>query len=93
MTEPFDFMGLKLSRAFYDSVPRYDVYAHIGKFDKPVLRLHGDADDLVDVSYSQKASKSFPDCRLEIYENEGHGFSPDARKKMCVRVTEFLGNI
>ena len=93
MTEPFDFMGLKLSRAFYDGVPRYDIYAHISRFDKPVLLIHGDADDLVDVTYAKKAGSSFPNCRLEICENEGHGFSPDARKKMCVRVTEFLGNI
>lgn len=92
MTEAFDFMGLKLSRTFYDSVPRYDVYAHIGKFDKPVLLIHGDADDLVDVTYAQKASASFPYCRLELYENEGHGFSPDARKKMCGRVVEFFLN-
>lgn len=92
MTEPFDFMGMKLSKAFYDGVPRYDIYAHIGRFDKPVLLIHGDSDDLVDVSYAQKASTSFPDCQLEIYENEGHGFSPNARKKMCSRVVEFLLN-
>ncbi|MCI7350815.1 MAG: alpha/beta hydrolase [Ruminococcus sp.] len=93
MTEPFDFMGLKLSKTFYDGVPRYDVYAHIGKFDKPVLLIHGDSDDLVDVSYAQKASTSFPDCRLEIYENEGHGFSPDARKKMCGQVADFFSKM
>lgn len=93
MTEPFDFMGLKLSKTFYDSVPRYDVYAHISKFDKPVLLIHGDSDDLVDVSYAQKASTSFPDCRLEIYENEGHGFSPDARKKMCGQVADFFSKM
>lgn len=92
MTEPFDFMGMKLSKAFYDGVPRYDIYAHIGRFDKPVLLIHGDSDDLVDVSYAQKASTSFPDCQLEIYENEGHGFSPNARKKMCSRVVEFFLN-
>lgn len=93
MTEPFDFMGMKLSKAFYDGVPRYDIYAHIGKYDKPVLLIHGDSDDLVDVTYAQKASTSFPDCQLEIYENEGHGFSPNARKKMCSRVVEFFKGV
>lgn len=93
MTEPFDFMGMKLSRTFYEGVPRYDVYSHISKFDKPVLLIHGDADGLVDLSYAKKASSSFPDCQLSVYENEGHGFSPDARKKMCSQVAEFFSKM
>ncbi len=93
MNEPFDFMGMKLSRTFYEGVPRYDVYAHISRFDKPVLIIHGDADGLVDLSYAEKASSSFPDCQLSVYENEGHGFSPNARKKMCSQVTEFFKSI
>lgn len=93
MTEPFDFMGLKLSKAFYDSVPRYDIYAHISRFDKPVLLIHGDADDLVNTCYARKAAASFPDCRLEIYENERHGFSPDARRQMCGQVVEFFKGV
>ncbi|MGN0696261.1 MAG: alpha/beta hydrolase family protein [Oscillospiraceae bacterium] len=93
MTGPVDFMGMKLSRKFRDGVPGYDVYEAVSVFDKPVLLLHGDADSLVDISYSQKLSKVLPDCRFEIYENEGHGFSPEARKSICERVPEFIRSI
>ncbi|MBP1561220.1 MAG: alpha/beta hydrolase [Oscillospiraceae bacterium] len=93
MTEPFDFMGMTISRTFREGLPEYDVFAHIAAFEKPVLIIHGDADALVDVSYAQKAKDAFPDCMLEIYPDEGHGFSPDARRSMCGKAVEFFKNL
>ncbi|MGN0692412.1 MAG: alpha/beta hydrolase family protein [Oscillospiraceae bacterium] len=93
ITEPVDFMGMKLSRKFREGVPEYDVFEAVSVFDKPVLLLHGDSDSLVDISYSQKLSDALPDCSFEIYENEGHGFSPEARKRICERVPEFIRSI
>lgn len=79
MTEPFDFMGLKLSKAFYDGVPRYDVYEHISSFTNPVLIYHGDKDPVVNVSYAEKIRDSFPDASLTIVEGAGHGFGGNDR--------------
>lgn len=93
MTEPVDFMGMKLSRTFREGVPEYDVFKAVSAFDKPVLLLHGDSDSLVDISYSQKLSAAFPDCKFEIFKNEGHGFSPEARKSICERVPDFIRSI
>ena len=93
LREPVDFMGMKLSDKFYCGVPRYDVYEHIGSFDKPVLIFHGTADKLVDISYSERVCEAFPSCGLEVYENEGHGLSPAAREKMCGRAVKFFMEI
>lgn len=90
LAEPFDFMGMTVSDKFYYGVPRYDVYEHIGRFDKPVKLFHGTADKLVDISYSERVCRAFPSCSLEVYENEGHGFSHDAREKMCRSATKFF---
>ncbi|MGN1417481.1 MAG: alpha/beta hydrolase family protein [Oscillospiraceae bacterium] len=93
MTEPVDFMGMKLSAEFRRGVPEYDVFKAVSAFDKPVLLLHGDSDSLVDISYSERLSEAFPDCCFEVYENEGHGFSPEARKRICERVPDFFAAI
>lgn len=79
MTEPFDFMGLKLSKAFYDGVPRYDVYEHISAFTNPVIIYHGDKDPVVNVSYAEKIREHFPDASLTIVEGAGHGFGGNDR--------------
>ena len=76
----FDFMGMTLSRTFYESVPKFDIYEHISAFDNPVLVMHGDSDGLVDISYAEKVKNELADCRLTVYHGEGHGFSPKARR-------------
>lgn len=93
MTEPVDFMGMKLSRTFREGLPEYDVFKASGAFTKPVLLLHGDSDRLVDISYSEKLCSGLSDCRFEIFENEGHGFSPEARRKMRGMVTDFFAEL
>lgn len=93
MTEPFDFMGMKLSRKFCDELPDYDVFEEIKKFHKPVSIHHGDADGLVDMAYAERISRAFPDCRLHIYANEGHGFSAAARKILRERISGFFEDL
>lgn len=80
MNEPFSFMGdMKLSKKFYDGVPRYDVYKHIAAFTNPVLIYHGDMDPVVDVSYSERINKAFPDSALTVFKGAGHGFDEKDR--------------
>ncbi len=75
MKEPFDFMGtMKLSKTFYDGVPRYDVYEHIKAFDNPVIIYQGDKDPVVNLSYANKIDEAFPDSELIVVEGAGHGF-------------------
>ena len=75
MTEPFSFMGgMTLSKTFYDGVPRYDVYEHIKVFTNPVIIYQGDKDQVVSVSYAERADEAFPDSELIIVEGAGHGF-------------------
>ena len=74
MKEPFDFMGCKLSKKFYDEIPDYDIYEHISKFTNPVKIYHGDKDPVVSISYAEKINETFPDSSLTVVEGAGHGF-------------------
>ncbi len=86
--QPTDFMGMTLSKAFYDGVPRYDVYERMGDFKNKVLLFHGDSDGLVDISYSYRLEKSFPNCELTVIKGEGHGFSEKTREKSAEKIVK-----
>ncbi len=77
-----EFMGMYLSQKFCDGIPDRDVYELIGKYNGRVRIYHGSADRLVDISYSEKAKKAFPHASLDIFPDEGHGFSRKAREKL-----------
>lgn len=90
MPETMELMGMTVSRKFAEELPDYDIYEHIAKFSKPVLLLHGDADGLVNLSYSQRAQQAYPNAQLAVYSGEGHGFSPRVRAIALARIHHFL---
>jgi dienelactone hydrolase len=71
VTEAFH---LPISRKYYADVWDLDVFALIQSFDKPILILHGDKDEMVNVRYGKKAAEVYPDAVLEILPGEIHGF-------------------
>lgn len=81
MAEPFTFMGdMLLSKKYYDDVPRYDVYDRVSWYNKPVMIYHGDSDEVVDISYSERLINAFPNAKLKVIKGAGHGFSGDYRE-------------
>lgn len=91
--ETFDFWGLELSRKFIEDVHPIDVYGKIGDFKGGVLILHGDQDDIVPYSCSEKAAEIYENAELVRMEGEGHGFSPEGSRKAMKIVLDFLERI
>lgn len=60
---------------------QFDPFEHIGNYQKPVFIVHGTADRLVPITYSEKAITVFPDARLEKIEGAGHGFRGEPLEK------------
>lgn len=89
--ERLDVMGMTLSRKFYEELPRYELFERLSHFEKPVHIFHGDADGLVNISYAERAAKSFPKAKLDVFEGEGHGFGGGARRKMLGMILDDLG--
>lgn len=90
MPETVEFMGMTISRSFAENIPFGDIKEQIGRFDKPALILHGDADGLVDISYSERAAECLPNARLIRFAGEGHGFSPAAREQAFSHLLRFV---
>jgi len=79
-----------LGRVYYEPLLGWNVYEHLNGYDRNVLILHGDADQVIDVSCAYQANKIYKNSELHILPGQPHGF--DGKGKMqAVRMTyDFL---
>lgn len=61
----------------------------IRRFDKPVLIVHGDADESVPVQYAYDAAKQYQNCTLKIIPGDTHCYDRHL-DQVCEAVREFL---
>ena len=85
-----EFWNMELGKIYFQDVRDLDPYEEIGRFEKKVLILHGDADDVVPVEYSKRAEACYPQAKLEILPGEGHGFCPAESRKAAKKILEFI---
>ena len=52
--------------------------------------MHGSDDEVVPISYSERAAKIFPHAELITYTNEGHGFRKDAMRDVMHRLLTLI---
>ena len=90
--ETIDFWGVKLGRNFVFTLRELDIYANMANFQKPVLILHGTNDNIVPISYSQRAAETYPNAELVTYKGEGHGFTPATMRDAEERLLEFIND-
>lgn len=90
--EKFYALFVKLSRKYADDVKNLDPYKEICVFEKPVFIVHGIEDKLVDIDYSRRAHKEYPDCKLvEIHGD--HGFILKGFKESEKATLNYIKNI
>ena len=89
--DEFDFWGTNLGKCYVEALRGFDTYSHIGKYAKKVFMMHGDKDPIVNISYSERLVKMYPDAVLEVFPGEGHGFSEEGSlraREMCVEFVQ-----
>lgn len=85
-----DFWGLKLGGIFFKAMHDYYPFESLGAFDKNVLIIQGDKDDIVPLSYAKRVEKLYKNTELVVLPGEGHGFTAGGGKKARERVLEFM---
>lgn len=75
LPDRFPIMNMDVSGVFLRSYYDYDFYEHIPAFPRDVLLFHGDADNAVPLSYSQRAASLFPSCGLRVIPGGCHVFT------------------
>jgi len=71
-----DFWGLKLGENFFKSMHEFYTFDNIGSFNKDILIIHGDRDNIAPLSYARKAEKLYENATLIVMKGEAHGFTP-----------------
>ena len=73
----------------------FDLYPYelIGKYEGPVLILHGDKDEMVPLSYSEDAVKTYKNASLIVLEGQYHGFNSTGVTLAIEYLGEFLSGL
>ncbi len=88
--EKVNLFGFTFGKKYADGLLEYDPYKDMRSYRNPVLILHGTADLLVPVSYSEKAASTYPDATLEKMKGQPHGFDREGVAYAAGRALEFL---
>ncbi|BAQ24450.1 alpha/beta hydrolase family protein [Streptococcus troglodytae] len=88
--DTYNLMGLTVGRRYFADVWNMTIFNEISKYKGPVSIFHGTADDLVPMSYEERASRTFPHATLTRIEGGGHGFSTAIQKKIAPRIIRFV---
>ena len=79
-----------LSRKYAAEMLDYDVYKEITAYKGPVLIVHGESDEIVDISYSEKAAEVYDRAKLVRLPGEIHGFNAAGKRKAAKWTFGFL---
>lgn len=72
--DTYYFMWMEVGRAYFEPLLDYDIYGAIAEYTRDVLLIHGDADGIVPLSYSERALEAYPSAELKVISGGGHGF-------------------
>jgi hypothetical protein len=79
-----------MGRRFFEEIRTLRPFEVIGRYQKPVLIVQGDADKIVSMEDSRRAIKLYHDARLHIIKGAGHGFKPDELQESFSVIKDFL---
>lgn len=85
-----ELFGIKLSKEFFTSIYDRDFINECSTYDKPVLILHGDKDEIVDVTYARKASEAYQNVKYIEYNDEIHNFKAKGKALASKEVYNFI---
>ncbi|AXQ78476.1 alpha/beta fold hydrolase [Streptococcus chenjunshii] len=90
--ETYNLMGLTVGSRYFTDIWDYDIYDKIGQYGGDVGIFHGTDDDLVPMSYAERAGDTFPHAVLTQLKGEGHGFSDSAQEKIAADIINAVNN-
>ncbi|MCR4901865.1 MAG: lysophospholipase [Butyrivibrio sp.] len=85
--------GMTLGKQFFYQASYLDPYKEMAFFKGNVLIIHGEMDEIVNCSYSVKASQSFfsaNKCHIMLVRSAGHGFDDAITESLFIAVENFI---
>lgn len=89
-SETQNLMGITIGKIYDVDAQSFDIYDVMKNYAKKVLIVHGTADSIVPISYSERAQKTFPDANLIPIPGANHGFYGNAKDEATKFALDFL---
>ncbi|MBM7642677.1 alpha/beta hydrolase [Streptococcus loxodontisalivarius] len=90
--DTYNLMGLTVGSRYFTDIYNMDIYDHM-TYSGPVHIFHGDADNLVNISYSERAAQTFPNATLTTVSGGTHGFATSDQELIAPTIaSEILGD-
>ena len=92
--EQYDMFGgwITVGKKYAADVWDIDPYQELSQYRGKTLLLHGDKDNSVDISYSDRASKVIPNVEYHVISGGGHEFSGQPFEDAVSHITSWLEN-
>lgn len=92
--EETNYLGwITVSSKYMLDVYDIDFYKNLENYQKDVLIVHGDQDNIVDLEYSKRLNKVYQNSELKIIEDAGHGFYEKNFDETLNYILEYLKKI
>lgn len=82
--------NVPLGKRFYMELRQIHAYDVIGRYEKPVLIIQGDADNVVPLKSSELTLEKYKNARMHVISGAGHGFKPNEFKESLEQIVKFL---
>ncbi|MGN0256458.1 MAG: cyclophilin-like fold protein [Chordicoccus sp.] len=86
-------MGMTVGKIYDIDAQSFDIYDSMAAYSGKVLIIHGTADSIAPISYSERAVDTFPNAELFTIEGVGHGFYGDAEQTAAEQAFMFMEEI
>ena len=86
-------LGKTIGRIYNKDVLSFDIYTLMPRYSGKTLIIHGTADSLVPLSYSERAVKTFPNAKLIKLDGAKHVFHGDMMQKAAEDAVKFVQSI
>ena len=79
-----------LGREYAAGLLDYDVYKVLPDYKGPVLIVHGESDEIVDIAFSERAAKAYENAELVRLPGEPHGLTAAGKRTAAACTYEFI---
>lgn len=85
-------LGTMVGRRYFTDVIDMNVYDEIKGYEKDVLIVHGNSDNIVPISYSERAVEEYSSAQLLVIDGAGHGFAGSQLDDACNAAVDFINS-
>lgn len=68
-------LGVQVGRIYWEDATSFDIYEVMQDYENPALIIHGTNDNIVPLSYAQRAAETMLNAEILVLQGAGHGFS------------------